>query len=685
MLAAQQQLSLAQARRAEANAAMDHFGGVLDRLAAARAELDRTERFAEDPQQTEEVKAWTRDLEIARAAEGRRREAQARLGEAQSRRQQVEDRAQSRENLKAELAAATRNSAEAEASLAQFEPLLAAALKAEDDRAGDLKVARAELEGAERVAAEAVTAERAISRTRHLAAAFARLDAAEHLSLEIGALNQNIARAPVTDPILESLLALQAKVSQTQTALEAGAPTLEVKLEPGGVGKARLNGKTAVDGRHLIVEPAVLEIAQTGTFTLVPASALAAQADHRRAVEDLTEALARIELPSLDAARAAAETRRGLVERLNTLEIRLETYCMADEALNLAAGLEVLRGALSGAERPPTPVGPSVDLQAETEKAEQAVLRARMAERAAAEARDTAGEALKRCELQGQALSATSRGLKSRLEQLYSTLDALNAAQSDDALDIELRDARQAEARCSAEFGDAQAAALAFNIEDLERKLANAETRRRNLEAERVRLAGEIGGLSEAARSEGERGPAAELDAAREAEDGAANHLALITQQADVLSLLKTVLAEASREATHQYLGPVTQRVTPYIDRLLPGATLEMSDAMAAGSVSRLGRLEPAEDLSRGTQEQLAVLTRIAFADLLLEKGRPVSLVLDDALVYSDDGRLETMTDILSEVAERMQVIILTCRKRAFMHLEANRVSLIEVDLSARR
>jgi len=67
--------------------------------------------------------------------------------------------------------------------------------------------------------------------------------------------------------------------------------------------------------------------------------------------------------------------------------------------------------------------------------------------------------------------------------------------------------------------------------------------------------------------------------------------------------------------------------------------------------------------------------TRIAFADVLLEQGRPVSLILDDPLVYSDDGRLDLMTEILSEAAERMQVILLTCRERAFRHIDGNRIS----------
>lgn len=61
---------------------------------------------------------------------------------------------------------------------------------------------------------------------------------------------------------------------------------------------------------------------------------------------------------------------------------------------------------------------------------------------------------------------------------------------------------------------------------------------------------------------------------------------------------------------------------------------------------------------------------------MLLEQGRPVSLVLDDPLVYSDDGRLDAMVEILSDAATRMQVILLTCRDRAFRHVPGNRVTL---------
>ena len=108
----------------------------------------------------------------------------------------------------------------------------------------------------------------------------------------------------------------------------------------------------------------------------------------------------------------------------------------------------------------------------------------------------------------------------------------------------------------------------------------------------------------------------------------------------------------------------------------MPGCTLSFDEELGLASVLRAGVDEACSDLSRGTQEQLAVLTRLAFADLLLEDGAPISLILDDPLVYSDDARFETMIDILQEAAKRMQVILLTCRSKAFRHVDAHRITL---------
>ena len=77
------------------------------------------------------------------------------------------------------------------------------------------------------------------------------------------------------------------------------------------------------------------------------------------------------------------------------------------------------------------------------------------------------------------------------------------------------------------------------------------------------------------------------------------------------------------------------------------------------------------DSLSRGTQEQLAILVRLAFADLLAEQQQPVSVMLDDALAYSDTERLERMKFILNKAAQKFQVLVLTCRETDYLSLGA--------------
>lgn len=62
---------------------------------------------------------------------------------------------------------------------------------------------------------------------------------------------------------------------------------------------------------------------------------------------------------------------------------------------------------------------------------------------------------------------------------------------------------------------------------------------------------------------------------------------------------------------------------------------------------------------------------------MLLKQGVPVSLILNDPLVYSDDGRPDLMSEILTHAAPRMQFILLACRDRVVMHL-GSRIILID-------
>ena len=155
-----------------------------------------------------------------------------------------------------------------------------------------------------------------------------------------------------------------------------------------------------------------------------------------------------------------------------------------------------------------------------------------------------------------------------------------------------------------------------------------------------------------------------------------------LEEEAAALGLLLDTLRQAESEAKAKYLAPVTSRVEPYLRMLLPGADVVLDENLGITALRRDGRDEEFERLSDGTQEQIAVLTRLAFAELLLEQGRPAAVILDDALAFSDDERMERMFDILSRAGERVQIIVLTCRKRLFARLGAGTLQLVE-DLSA--
>ncbi len=76
--------------------------------------------------------------------------------------------------------------------------------------------------------------------------------------------------------------------------------------------------------------------------------------------------------------------------------------------------------------------------------------------------------------------------------------------------------------------------------------------------------------------------------------------------------------------------------------------------------------------LSDGTQEQIAVLVRLAMGAMLAEKGAIVPVILDDALVYCDDDRIKLMFDALVRAGKHQQIVVLTCRLRAFGALGGN-------------
>ena len=169
------------------------------------------------------------------------------------------------------------------------------------------------------------------------------------------------------------------------------------------------------------------------------------------------------------------------------------------------------------------------------------------------------------------------------------------------------------------------------------------------------------------------------LASARRRCDEVERECAKYRREVEALELLLRVLRDAERDAKERYLGPLVRRIRPYLEALFPGADLEVDETFRITAVARTGGGEPFERLSEGTREQIAILTRLALAELLADQGRPAVVVLDDALVFSDDRRIEQMFEMLARAAAKLQIIVLTCRERVFQGLAAHRLRLDEV------
>ena len=138
-------------------------------------------------------------------------------------------------------------------------------------------------------------------------------------------------------------------------------------------------------------------------------------------------------------------------------------------------------------------------------------------------------------------------------------------------------------------------------------------------------------------------------------------------------------VASARSRARDLYLQPVMNELRPLLGLLFDDVSITFDErTLLPHTILRGGLEEEVERLSGGMREQLSVLTRLAFARLLASDGRPTPVILDDALVYSDDDRIERMFDALHRQARDQQIIVFSCRQRAFQRLGGNILQLVE-------
>ena len=160
-----------------------------------------------------------------------------------------------------------------------------------------------------------------------------------------------------------------------------------------------------------------------------------------------------------------------------------------------------------------------------------------------------------------------------------------------------------------------------------------------------------------------------ELASAQVALEQAQTLVAALEERSEALNTLINIAKEIVADVQQDLSAPLKERVGVYANQLFKDAVVEIDESFAPSRLVRGRANESIGQLSWGTREQLALLTRLGVADLMAERGVPVFLMLDDAMLNADGVRLIRLKQILVRAAQRYQILIFSCRPEFFSDL----------------
>ncbi|WP_046111676.1 AAA family ATPase [Aquincola tertiaricarbonis] len=477
---------------------------------------------------------------------------------------------------------------------------------------------------------------------------------------------QALAIAPAE---LQRLKRVAQSLREADVRLEAAATTLEFELLDGcqvRLGDEPLQGR----GRRTVVSRTDLVIEGLGRISVQPGGAdipaLKAQRDALATeqasllqglrVAHLAEAeeRARQAVQRQQEAQASGKVLQALAPQ-GVEALQAELAARTARAGELRAALAGLPAAAEDGQAGPDPAS----VQAQAERAAAALA---AAAQALSQARVAAGKAQSDHEAARQELAAAQATAQDarRGQRKIAAQQALVDTAAQEAT---------AQQRVEATAAELKALNLALLRQDVDRLSRSAQ----QLEEAHERRRQDITRLEVELETKGALG-LEEQRAERERELEAASRRATeLARRAAALDHLLGLLREKRSALARRLRAPLQKHLDHYLGILFPGAHVEVADDLSPGAITRTGPRGPEsgsfEDLSIGAREQMGIVARLAYADLLQEAGRPTLLILDDALVNTDEDRLGQMKRVLYDAAQRHQVLIFTCHPAAWRDL----------------
>ncbi|WP_152207552.1 AAA family ATPase [Marinobacter changyiensis] len=437
---------------------------------------------------------------------------------------------------------------------------------------------------------------------------------------------------------------------------ESIATRLSWQLEPGKI--LQLNGKPVEgQGTERLLDDSTLAIPGIGTLGIMPGGEDLGRV--RRQIErlekDLQDQLAGLSVQS----SVAAEKR---LARYQDASIQVERL---DELLK-----SVAPGGIDRLKSRQTEVNEEL---AERRKDWQAILEAGAdeapktlaaaeADLAAAEQRlNDAEQAFRQHETGVLKTSHACESAKREWEELRAELNGPERQQQQDELDRDITEEQKRQQALETTMTQRKASIDEARPELLQQDMTRLKATIDQLEKahnSRALEIHELCGRLEAWGAEGLEEQRNELAAELEHVNRRYNEL---HRRARALDLLLDLLQTRRQALTKRLQAPLQKHLDHYLSVLFPQARLEVNEQLIPGTFTRGNELGQVTELSFGAREQMGLISRLAYADLLQEAGRPTLVILDDTLVHSDSSRLVGMKRILFDASQRHQILLFTC------------------------
>lgn len=557
------------------------------------------------------------------------------------------------------LQAAKEGLAKALGELQAWEPRHAAAAKADAGARDNLRLAR---QAASRIAQEK-TVESLAEQLEALAQSHEKAKGEQDKVTRLQAEAQALA---MPEGELKRLQRCADAHRTAQARLDAVATALEFELQP--TARVQVAG-TELSGskRQTVIARTDIEIEGVGRITVLPGGAdlesLAIERDRARdELAGLLQALRAESVAAVEERMRLQALRKGeagaAVAVLAALAPKGLSALAADIAMRearLAEARQVLQG------MPPADAAMPSSAQAESE------------EGAARAALETASAALNDAKVAAGNAREQVKAAEDELAAVKATLNDPTRASRKTEAGTALTDAlaqrsalQDKVAELAQQLQSANLPVLAQDVERLEQSVKQAEATHSQRANEITRLEAEL----EARGALGQEEAASEKQ--RELEH-ATRRCAELERRAKALDHLLKLLREKRSALARRLRAPLQKHLDHYLQILFPGAQVEVGDDLSPGRITRQGlrgaQSGAFEELSVGAREQMGVVARLAYADLLKEARKPTLLILDDALVNTDEERLRQMKRVLYDAATRHQILIFSCHPEAWRDL----------------